>query len=150
RMLLRNQHYFLMAYSEAFGRISYFRMDKLSDIRILGEPAVPLRSLRGYENGLDLHRLSSALPYMYADEPIPVVFSARDEVIDQVVDWFGKDITVTPGERAESYTVTVRVSPTAMRYWAMQYSRYVRVLSPASLRADITADLEAALADYRK
>ncbi len=148
RMLLRNQHYFLMAYSEAFGRISYFRMDKLTDIAVSEEAATPLRSLRGYENGIDHRRLSSALPYMYADEPIPVVFSAAAEVIDQVVDWFGKEIDISPRGEAEQYRVTVRVSPTAMRYWALQYCRFVRVISPASLRERIAADLGEALSAY--
>ena len=147
-MLLRNQHYFLMAYSEAFGRIAYFRMDKLTALALTETPATPLRSLRGYENGIDRRRLSSALPYMYADEPIPVVFSAAAEIIDQVVDWFGKDFDVLPSDGADTYRIAVRVSPTAMRYWAMQYCRYVRILSPASLRESVAADLRAALEGY--
>lgn len=147
QMLLQNQHYYLMAYSEEYRKISYFRMDKIGDIRMLEISALPLRSLPGYESGIDYRRLSSSLPYMFGDEPVPVTFLADGAVIDQVVDWFGLDSEIRPAD-GERYRVTVRVSPRAMEYWAMQYSKHITVLSPDSLRKSVIEDLRSALAGY--
>ena len=147
RMLLKNQHYYLMAYSDTYEKIAFFRMDKIADIKGTEMPAVPLRSIPGYENGIDDHRLSSALPYMYGDTPVPVTFLARASVLDQVVDWFGGDAEMSPLPDGD-YRVTVRVSPTAMEYWAMQYAKFVRILAPASLRDRVAGNLREALAGY--
>ena len=147
QMLLQNQHYYLMAYSTTYQKISYFRMDKIGGIRLLDSPAVPLRSLPGYENGIDYRRLSSALPYMFGDEPVPVTFLADGEVIDQVVDWFGLDSEIREAPKGR-YRVTVRVSPRAMEYWAMQYAKHIRILSPADLRHRVAEDLRMALTEY--
>ncbi len=147
RMLLKNQHYYLMAYSDTYEKIAYFRMDKITAIEELTAAAVPLRSIPGYENGIDEHRLSSALPYMYGDLPVPVVFSATAGILDQVVDWFGTDAEIAPLSEGD-YRVTVRVSPAAMEYWAMQYAKYVRILSPTDLRDRVVENLRAALQSY--
>ena len=147
RMLLKNQHYYLMAYSDTYEKIAFFRMDKITDIKDTGVSAVPLRSIPGYENGIDDHRLSSALPYMYGDLPVPVIFSADAGIIDQVVDWFGTDAEISPRPEGD-YRVMVRVSPSAMEYWAMQYAKYVRILSPDDLRDRVAGNLREALAGY--
>ena len=52
QMILRNQHYFLMACDEAWGDVTFYRVDKISNIRILDAPRTPLREVRGYEHGI--------------------------------------------------------------------------------------------------
>lgn len=149
-MLLQNQHYYLMAYSARHDKISFFRMDKMSEVRCERAAAVPLRSLPGYEGGLDYRELTSSLPYMVSDRPIPVTFSCGGWLIDQVIDWFGYGIDIRAAEGEDSYRVTVRVSAGAMEYWALQYVRHVRILSPSDLRERIAAVLREAAEDYAK
>ena len=149
QMMLQNQHYYLMAYTETYRKISYFRMDKMSAVKLLPSvPAVPLRSLPGYEGGLDYRELSSSLPYMFSDPPIPVTFSCAGGVIDQVIDWFGYGIDVRPDEGEDSYLVTVRVTPPAMEYWALQYAKHIRIRAPEDLRRRVGEILAAAARDY--
>lgn len=70
--------------------------------------------------------------YMYTDKPEWVEFIAEDYIIDQIIDWFGKDIRISKhGEK--QLKVSVKVSPMAMEHWAMQYAGYVTVTSPRSL-----------------
>ncbi len=148
RMILQNQHYYLMAYSDTYRKISFFRMDKMSEVSCLPTPAVPLRSLPGYEGGIDYEELSSSLPYMLSERPIPVTFSCDSWLIDQVVDWFGYQIGVRPAAEEGRCLVTVKVSPPAMEYWAMQYARHVRVEAPEDLRQRIAASLREAADRY--
>ena len=151
QMILQNQHYYLMAYAESYQKICFFRMDKMSDVKCLPDrPAVPLRTVEGYEGGLDYRELSSSLPYLFPERPIPVTFSCAGWVIDQAIDWFGYDIDVRPDEGEDRYLVTVRVSPPAMEYWALQYAKYIRLRSPEDLRRRVGAILRAAADDYAK
>ena len=147
QMILHNQHYYLMVYSDTYQKVVFFRMDKMTNVKITGEPSVPLRSLPGYENGIDYKRLSSTMPYLYTDPPIPVTFTCPTSLLDQVIDWFGYDIVVRPRDE-KTYLITVQASPSAIEYWALQYAKHIRVTAPADLREKIAADLRAAADDY--
>lgn len=148
QLILQNQHYYLMAYSDTYARITFFRMDKISEVRVLSEALVPLRSLPGHESGIDYRHLTSGLPYMYSDPPVLVTFLCDAAIIDQVVDWFGAGSVIRKTEDPARVEVSVEVSPMAMECWALQYARHVRVLAPATLRDRVREVLAAALASY--
>lgn len=149
QMILHNQRYFLMAYQEKWKHVSYFRLDRITDIELLNETATDLRSIEGYKNGIDYKRFSSALPYMFSDEPEPITFAIDGEwMIDQVVDWFGYDFKTA--EKDGQLIVTVKASPYAMEYWAMQYLNNVEILCPQRLRKQIAENIENAAKKYKE
>lgn len=149
QMIVHNQHYFLMAYQEKWQHIRYFRLDRITNIQLLDETATSIRTLDGYKNGIDYKRFSSALPYMFSDEPEQITFSVSGEwMIDQIVDWFGYDFKIE--EVDEKLIIKLKASPNAMEYWAMQYLNHVEVLSPASLRDRIAQNISTANEKYNK
>ena len=56
-----------------------------------------------------------------------------------------KSGTNAPGEEA---TARVTVNLEAMRHWAMQYGRHMKVLSPQKLVDTVAADLREAAENY--
>ena len=84
---------------------------------------------------------------MFSDEPEPIMFSIDGEwMIDQIVDWFGYDFKTE--DKNGKIIVTVKASPYAMEYWAMQYLNYVEILLPLSLREQIANNLNSATKKY--
>ena len=148
QMILHNQRYFLMAFEEKWQHVRYFRLDRITNIEETEEPLTPIRSLKGFENGIDYRRFSASMPYMYSDEPKPVEFLVDGWAIDQVVDWFGKDFSVE--ERGDKFLIRLRASFDAMEYWAMQYANAVEVISPTDLRERVRKNLTAAAEKYQK
>ena len=149
QMILHNQRYYLMGYNEKWQEMRYYRMDRITNIEILDEPSTPLRSIKGFESGIDYKRFSSALPYMFADEPQMVEFIVDGWAIDQIVDWFGKDIRIE--ERQDGrFLVCVKVSINAMEYWAMQYMNAVEILAPIDLRERIKTNVKNAFEKYKE
>ena len=148
QMILHNQRYYLMSYNDLFKQMKYHRLDRITDITIQDKPATPLRSIPGFENGIDYKRFSSQMPYMFADEIQAVTFRAEPWAIDQVIDWFGKDISIK--EDGEKFLVTVKTSLLAMEFWAMQNLNAVEILTPQSLRDKIKQNLENGVKKYRK
>ncbi len=146
QMILRNQRYYLIACNEKWKNLGHYRLDHITDIRLVDEPATPLRSLAGHESGIDYKEYATSLPYMFTDKPERVEFLADPVIIDQIVDWFGDNARIE--QNGERLKVFVKVSPMAMEYWAMQYLNFVEILSPASLRSRIAANLEAARGKY--
>ena len=148
QMILHNQRYYLMAFSEYWKNITFYRLDHITNMTITDNKATPLRSLDGYKNGIDYKKLSTSMPYLYPGEITTVKFRADAGIIDQIIDWFGKDTAIIDnGDK--TVTVSVKAIPEAMEHWAMQYINYVEILEPKELRDAIKADLKAAEKKYR-
>ena len=148
-LILHNQKYYLMSLNEKFKTLSYCRVDRITDIRVTEDPATDIHTIPGFENGIDYKRFSTAMPYMFADQPERIDFLADEWVLDQVVDWFGKDIRITPTENEKQYRVSVLSSPNAMEFWALQYAGAVEILTPIHLREKVKQRLEEAVKKYK-
>lgn len=150
QLILHNQRYYLMAYNEYWGHMIFHRLDRITDMKLTEKKAKQLRSLPGYENGIDYRKLTSSMPYMYADKPERIEFIADIEIVDQIVDWFGNDIRITKDDTdGKKIRVTLTASPAAMEHWAMQYINYVEVISPESMREKIKAMLDRGSEKYK-
>lgn len=147
QMILHNQRYYLMAYSGYWGNMVFHRLDRISNMTIVAENATPIKSVPGYEKGIDYKKISS-MPYMFKDEPEWVEFLADTSIIDQIIDWFGMEIRFKKTDDENKIRVLIKASPGAMEHWAMQYVNYVEVVSPKALREKITESLRKASEKY--
>ena len=145
QMILHNQRYYLMAYSEYWNNMVFHRLDRITNMKISHKKATPLRSISGYENGINYKELSSTMPYMYTDKPEPIEFIADACVVDQIIDWFGTNICFNKTNDETKVRVLLKASPMAMEHWAMQYINYVEIIAPKTLRARVRTTLENAL-----
>ena len=143
QMILHNQRYYLMGYNEKWQHIQYYRMDRITDIELLETVRTPLKTVNGFENGIDYKRFSSSMPYMFYDEPQAVEFIADGWAMDQIIDWFGKDIKIEEREDGR-FLVSLRASVNAMEYWAMQYLKAVEIIAPLDLRERIKNNIKTA------
>ena len=149
QMILHNQRYYLMAYNEDWGDMVFHRLDHITNMILTDEAATPIKDVKGYEKGISYRDLSSAMPYMYSDTPERIDFIADAQIIDQIIDWFGTDIEIRKTDDEASVKVSVKASPTAMTFWALQYVDHVVILRPDSLRERIKTALESGLKKYQ-
>lgn len=148
RMLLHNQRYYLMAYNEGWNRMVFHRLDRMTNMVSVDKPAKKLQSIPGYERGIDYKDLACARPYLYTDKAERISLVADEKIVDQLIDWFGKDIKINELGK-ERVKVSLLASPKAMEHWAMQYIEYVEVISPESLRERIKQMLAESLKRYK-
>lgn len=149
QLILHNQRYYLMAYSGYWGNMVFHRLDRISNIRLYDKLAHPIREVPGYESGIDYKKIASTMPYMYTDEPERIEFTTEPWMVDQTIDWFGKDVAVRKTDDENVVIISLWASPNAMEHWAMQYLNYVEVISPAHLRDRIQANLQNGLQKYK-
>ena len=126
----------------------FHRLDRISNISFYDKPIMPLRDVPGYENGIDYKKLSSTMPYMYTDTPERIQFITEEWMADQVIDWFGTDVSITELDEKPKIMVSLFASPLAMEHWAMQYVNHVEVTAPAHLREKIKTNLTEAIKKY--
>lgn len=146
QLILHNQRYYLMSLNERWKNMAYYRVDHITNMKISDKKLTPLNTVEGFENGIDYSMFSTALPYMFTDPIERIVFYADERIVDQIVDWFGQS---SKFEKMENkLKVTVKASPMAMEYWAMQYLNFVEVISPLELRHKIKDNLKNAIGKY--
>ena len=148
QLILHNQKYYLMALNERWHNMSFYRLDRISNMTLVeGRPLTDIRTIEGYENGIDYKKIATGLPYMFTDKPQSVEFIADKKIIDHIVDWFGKDIRASELDE-EHIKVELTASVEAMEHWAKQYLGFVEITKPAFLREKIKEALIEAVKKY--
>ena len=143
QLLLKNGRYYLVCNFDRYDNLAYCRIDRLSDITFTDLPVKPLAEVKNCQNGINLGKISCRLPYMFEDEPCRVEFVTAnygENMIDNVLDWFGKDVQITELQDGNC-KFSVMASSKAMRFWILQFGKYVKVLSPQSLIDKIKDDI---------
>lgn len=87
--------------------------------------------------------------YMFSGESVCVTFRMKKQIMNDVIDWFGTEIAFSD-ETEDEVTARVTVNWHAIRHWALQYCRHVRILEPIDLSNTVKNDLQAALERYEE
>jgi predicted DNA-binding transcriptional regulator YafY len=133
QMAAVNSRYYLIGNTDPYENVSHYRLDGICDIQLLDEPATPMEKVKGLESRLQLDKYMAEHLFMYSGESVQVTLKADKSMIGAILDWFGMDVRFS-GETGETIIANLKVNEQAMLYWAKQYSEYVEVLKPESLR----------------
>lgn len=147
QMAVANGRYYLICNYDKYDGLSNYRLDRITDIKLLDTPRKPLKAIKGAENGLDLPKHMAEHIYMYAGESVRVEMRVKKYIVSDVIDWFGRDVEFRD-ETDDEVTAVVHVNEAAMRKWALQYAVHVRVLSPQSLVDGVREDIKTAAENY--
>ena len=147
QMVATNGRYYLICNYDKYDNVAHYRLDRITDIRLLDTPVKPMKQVKGLENGLNLPKHMAEHVYMFSGESVPVTFRMKTYLMNDCLDWFGKDV-VFSDETEDEITVRVTVNYEAMRYWAVQYCRHIRVLTPDRLAEQVKEDLQAGRLRY--
>ena len=126
-MVYTNEHYYLICVPDHDPYTRLYRIDRMANIRILGEP----RS----ETPAQEQEAQDAV-YAFVGAPERVVLNCDRAVLDDVLDRFGTDIQVFERDE-QTFTAVLTTPPRGVRFWALQYLSFVEVAEPAWLRQEI-------------
>ena len=135
-----NGRYYLICNVDKYDNVAHYRVDRIVDICLMDTAAKPRKQVKGLEEGLNLPRHMAEHLYMFSGESARVRFRAKKYLLNDLVDWFGKDAEFS-NETGDTVEVSVTVNQTAMEMWAMQYALHVEVLEPEELRDKIRENI---------
>lgn len=147
QMVASNGRFYLICNHENHDTLAYYRIDRITDIVILKSPVKPLRDIPEARNGLNLPQHLAEHLYMFPGKSERVTFRAKKFLLNDLIDWFGKDIDFSE-ETEDEVTASVRVNLSAMRMWALQYALHVKVLETEELREQVKEDVKRAAENY--
>ena len=149
QIVANNGRFYLIGNYDKYDNIIHFRVDKMTDVRILDEKAKPMKQIPELKDGLNLPKHMSEHMYMFSGESIPVKLETTEDMMQELVDWFGNDFRV---EKVGDGKIRARVTcnAKAMRFWALQYGPYVEVIEPEALREQLRSDTSAMAKKYER
>ena len=133
QIVATNGRYYLICNYDKYDTVSNYRLDRITDIKLMDTPVKPMKRVAGLENGLDLPKHMAEHIYMFAGESVRVKFRAKTYLAGQVIDWFGRDVRFLD-QTDDTVDVLVTVNENAMVHWVLQYGQHIEVLEPAGLR----------------
>ena len=136
QIVANNGRFYLIGNYDKYDNIAHFRIDRMTDVRMLTEKIKPMKQVPEVAHGLNLPKHMAEHIYMFSGEAVDVVMLAEKHLMTELVDWFGTDFRIME-ETEDMLKIRLRVNPGAMKYWALQYGPYVEILKPAELRADL-------------
>ena len=149
RIAATNNRYYVICNNDWFGNgLSHFRIDRITNIKIVDEPRRPASEIEGYDESFSLAKHMSEHVFMFSDKAERVKFRMKKTLLSELFDWFEPDMTFTD-ETEDEVTVSLLSSLQAMRLWATQFAREVTILSPEKLVTQIRDDLKEAYEKYQ-
>lgn len=136
QIVASNGKFYLIGNYDKYDNVAHFRIDRMTDVRVLNEKAKPMKQIPELENGLNLPKHMAEHIYMFSGESISVDIKTTPSYMTVLVDWFGTDFKVLK-KSDDSITVRIKCNYEAMRCWTLQYGPYVEVLAPEKLRKEL-------------
>ena len=120
-----NDYCYLVSWTERHD-ITHFRVDRMSNLKVLDEPRIPCPSLTGKA----FTEYANRTFYMFAGETIQVKMRFHKILLNVVIDRFGRDTMLTPdGEDWFTFTVPVAISPMFLS-WIIGFGDKAQILYP--------------------
>jgi predicted DNA-binding transcriptional regulator YafY len=138
-----NENCYLLGHSPRYGITSY-RVDRMSDIRILSQSRIPCPELMG--KALIEH--ANSLFQMFSGESADVKMRFHRSLLNVVVDRFGQEVMLIPdGEHHFVFTARVAVSPLFLS-WIIGFGSKAKILHPQSGADQCRALCQEVLSQY--
>lgn len=144
-----NGRYYLICNYDTYDDLSNYRIDRITNIKILDEPRKPKHKVKGLGGGLDVSKHMEEHIYMFSGASEYVTLSFEKNFINEFVDWFGTKNSRFIDQNDEKVTAEVKVNRQAMTKWALQYALHARVLTPADLVEEIKDNIKEAKKMYK-
>ena len=148
-ILVYNDRYYMLANYERYSNLSIWRIDLMSNVKLLEEAGRPKQEIKGMTNTWNGQEYMEQHLNMFYDDPVKVTLKVPNDHYTMMVDWFGNSFVKWKAIDEKYDMVFVTCSEAAMINWAMQYSDVVEVLGPSDVQdaiekrcRDVLAKLE--------
>ena len=143
-LVWNDENYYLVGIDEDEGTLKNFRVDKMAKVSVTD------REFSIYSTNYKLNPAdySKKIFGMYGGREELVTLEARERLAAVIVDRFGSDATMFKSDFGFRVSLRVMVSPTFFS-WLMSFGADMRIIEPASVRADFVEMLEKIKENYK-
>ncbi len=147
QIVANNGKFYLIGNYDKYDNVAHFRIDRMTDVRMLSDSVKKMKDIPELKDGLNLPKHMAEHIYMFSGKSVAVKMRTTEDMMSELVDWFGTDFRIIE-KNGDKITVRISCNENAIRYWALQYGPYVEILSPESLRSQLSEDVKAMYEKY--
>jgi predicted DNA-binding transcriptional regulator YafY len=138
-MLINNDRYYTVGWSDSHGKIITLRVDRIADPKLTGFPAAPK------PEGFDMAFYAETVIQMYDGPVCDITLHCENHMMKHIIDRFGEDVK-TDVSGAKHFIARVRVpaSPTFFA-WVFTFGGAVRITAPGDIAGNYNNMLASAL-----
>ena len=145
-LVWQHDKYYLVGNWSGASPFSYYRLDRIHEVVMLDEPAIPLEVLLtdgevGLRNYIDENIDATS------GQRVRIELEGSEDMTDTVLDAFGDNAVIEL--RGDKIRCRIRTNENKGLYrWLMQYAESLKVISPDYIREGVKERLADALANY--
>lgn len=137
--------YYLVAFSDADGEIRNYRVDRMEQVEKLDEPRERNEVIASY----DADEVAECVFGMYEGERVMATLKVASEVMNVVIDRFGRDVEAKPVNKGAFAKLRVPVKASPVFYgWLATLGADVKIESPKKLRESYLEWLQQIVGSY--
>ena len=140
-------YYYLIAFNDAHDDFVRYRIDRMSHIQVLDEPATRNDRIANF----DVEEFALQAFGMFGGDKVRVTIAFEADAIDQILDRFGRDgvIVIPQPDGSGHATFTVRKSAVFFG-WLAGFGTRARIIAPTTLANEYREYLESIVAGYQE
>jgi len=145
-MINNRGKYYLVCNYDKYNTLSHYKIECISNIKILESSAKPLEELEDTKD-FDISKYVNEHIYMFSGKTIQATIKLNNpKTINDVVDWYGRDIQIK--EKEDGLYINFDVNEQAFLYWALQYGMNIEIIKPVSTKKKYLAMLKDIMNKY--
>lgn len=129
-MVYSEQEFYLIAIKEGEEKFQFFRLDRIKKIKVLEEK----KTIKKSEKEID--EFAKSTIEMFAGEIEEIEAICDNQLLNAVVDKFGKNITIIKNDE-NTFKLILDTDRNGFLFWALKNLREVEIIKPNSLRNEI-------------
>lgn len=142
-LILENEYYYLICKHNYFNKISNFRIDRMTEVKILEEYAKPAPKDINFDN----YAKKSAAVYFGEEELFK--FRCKNKILNDVIDKFGTEVNIY-NFTEETFDFSVKLVDKAATFFALEYLSRCEILSPERSRERMKRYIQSGMEKYIK
>lgn len=148
--MINNQgRYYLVCNLDYFDDIANYKVELISNIKILDSPIKPITKLKNCENGVDMAEYTNQNIYMFHNKTVDATLKILNEYsAEYVAEWFGKNARFYMKDNI--LYADVKVNEQALIYWCLQYGETIELISPNETREEVVNKIDTMRNNYKK
>lgn len=147
QIVAKDGRYYLICNNDHHEAVGSYRVDRITNIKLLSTDAKPRKQVKGLENGLNLQNHIYQNIDMFVGEIVDVEFLIDRSLVGFIVDIFGNNISFheTDGNKVKCH---IKASFPSIKRWAVMFANIAKVTSPQNLVDEIKKEIGKSASNY--
>lgn len=147
QIVAKDGRYYLICNNDHHEAVGSYRVDRITNIKLLGTDAKPQNKIKGLENGLNLQNHIYQNIDMFVGEIVDVEFLIDRSFVGVIVDFFGNNISFHEADE-DTIICHIKASFPSIKRWAVMYANIAKVISPQNLIDEIKSEIIKSALNY--